>query len=455
MSQLSTRIGFQFVCVMALVLSILTACTSGPTTPVSSKGEKSFALPTPSPTVATYPAKPACPQPVCYTASTVPGIRLIDSWDSIHTFQTFSYDTSYSQALNQAKSYDFVWGAKLTNAEAFRIGNPDTLLSYYIPLNRDGGSFTDAQLGRTRGLSYWKATHPDWVQYRCDGTTPALQLHDPNIPLDMSNPAFIDWQIQTYIIPASQSGYNAIAIDNLNLDNGSGACGTYKNGTWVPRYTSNPDDTQYRADLISYVTTMQAKLHALPHPMALIANVGFLNGDAITDTVYGDSLTQVVNHLDGLLDEAGYTQYGKGFLTDEGWLGTEQLILAVQKAHKPYYSLNELEHMNPDTKQWVLASYLMSKEHSSYIFISPPQSYGTDRRLPEYNADIGLAISEMYQDQGVYWRKFSNGLAVVNPSSTTPTSVTLPTGSYKDIYGKAVNSPLTLNVHSGLVLLKK
>jgi hypothetical protein len=61
----------------------------------------------------------------------------------------------------------------------------------------------------------------------------------------------------------------------------------------------------------------------------------------------------------------------------------------------------------------------------------------------------------MYQSQGVYMRDFSNGLAIVNPSSSNQTfNIILPSGVYQDLYGNDQNL-LALESQSGIVLLGK
>ncbi|MBE3561275.1 MAG: hypothetical protein IMW89_18955 [Ktedonobacteraceae bacterium] len=435
------------------LLFLLGSCGS-PQQPVTSRGEKFIMQPTPTPVVKTYAPVPACNQPVCLTDSAVPGGRkLIDTWDGIHTFQVFTYDMSYYTAARLAPAYDFVWGAEVNKVAAFRSGNANILLSYYIPLNRDAGTFYNP--GAQRSLSYWQSVHPDWVLYKCDQKTPVLQFNQPYISLDITNPAVIDWQVQNYAVPASQSGYDALALDNLNLDNGFGACGFFHNGVWIQRYTGNRDDPLWRSDMLNYVTALQQKLHALPHPLALIANVGYLNGTSVTDPMAFDIVKQIIAHLDGVTDEAGFTHYGNGFLTGDAWVQTIQLIKETQQQHKPYHIINEFNRTpTHEDINWALASYLMAKDHLSAIFISGNQQYGRDMSHPEYDAQIGVPTTDMYQDQGVYWRKYSKGLAIVNPSANDSFTVNL-SGNYVDLYGKAVGKNLSLGAHSGIVLLKK
>jgi hypothetical protein len=451
---------FSIVPYTLFIIWILAAC-GGESLP--GKGEKAVAVvtPTPAPTatpIMVSPAIPTCNQPVCLAPVTVPGVRpYIDTWNNVHILLPFSY--TMSNGAQVGKYYDFVWGANPATVADLRAGNPNIFLSYYISLNRDSGLFNNLTLGRHHDLDYWKARHPDWILYKCDRVTPAYEIHDPNIPFDMTNEDFINWQVQTYAVPAGQMGYDAIAADNLNLDNAFGACGFYRHGQWVRRYTGQPNDPQWRQDLLFWVTEMQKKLHALPHPLALIPNLGYYGGHAIIDPQGYQLVQQIIQHVDGVLDESGFTKYGEGYLTDRTWVQTEQLILEVQQQHKPYYMIDEFPSapVIHDDAMWALGSYLMSKDHLSYIFYAGPQQYGRDLRQPEYNIDIGMPVTDMFQDQNVYWRVYSNGLVVVNPSSTATLTVTINSSlpNYINIYGRPVKRQITLQPHSALIAQKK
>ena len=110
-----------------------------------------------------------------------------------------------------AKYYSFVWGAPPTQISELRAGNPKILLSYYFPFYRDNGSFDNQNLGIQQNLSYWRSFHPDWVLYKCDRSTPAYYADDNDqsdnrMPLDFTNPAVIDWQLQTYAYQLARMG---------------------------------------------------------------------------------------------------------------------------------------------------------------------------------------------------------------------------------------------------------
>ena len=386
------------------------------------------------------------PLPTATLAASVHGVRpFVDSWNNFHIFQDFDYNIQNPSAI--ARYYDFVWGAHPGNVQAFRSSNPNNLLSFYFSFFRDSGTFNDR--GATQSLAYWQQIHPDWILYQCDRHTPAYEDGLNNVPFNFTNPAFLAWQIQTYAQPASANGFDAIAADNVNLQNVIGACGYYKNGQWVQRYTGEMDDPQWRADVLTWLSEMQQALHHLAHPLILIPNLGYGYSPSSDPQAQ-----QVVGHLDGILDEGGFTKYGNGYLTGDAWVQAVNFIQSVQQQHKAYYIVDAFQSVDPGEIQWALASYLMAKEHSAYLTITPIQGYGSDLRYSEYNAQIGSPTNQMFLSQHIYWRDYSHGLSLVNPSPTSTYTVSLPGGSrYLDLNGNQVSQTVTLLPHSGLVLL--
>jgi Hypothetical glycosyl hydrolase family 15 len=374
-----------------------------------------------------------------------PGGRpFIDTWDNIHTFQTFDYHISHPST--NANGYDFVWGAGLGHVAGFRSANPNIFLTFYIPFNRDWGTFPVSTT--LHSLAYWQANHPDWILYKCDRVTPAYTSSSPIVPLDFTNPAVLFWQIQTYAQPASVNGYDGLAVDNIVLPNFSGACGAYRNGHWVQHFSGRLDDPQWRAAIINWLKQMQQALHHLQRPLALIANF-YIGNVSFTDP----QIQQLATYSDGLLDEDGFTLSGKGYLTDDQWVQRVQFMESVQRQQKPYYIIDLFPSVGQAQIQWALASYLMGKEHAAALFISMPGGYGNEHLYNEYFAQIGAPSNSMYQAQNVYFRNYSHGLSIINPSATNTYTVTLNGGNYIDLYGNPISQIVTIPPHSGLVLL--
>lgn len=375
--------------------------------------------------------------------------KTADTWNNIHPFLTFDYNITDPTVETK---YDFVWGAEVSHTtKLLNTGNTNTSLSYYFPFHRDYGTFS--RNSALQPLSYWQSLHPDWILYKCDRVTPAYEYGHLNMPLDFTNPAVLNWQIQTYALPASQQGYDSLAADNVDFGNWYGACGIYRNGQWVQLFSGQSHDNAWRVSILNWIAQMQQAVHKLPHPLSLICNFAF-GGLYPMDP----QVLQAVSNMDGVVDEGGFTHFGEYNITGSYWQQLVQLIETVQQQNKPYYIIDQFSTHSISSAQiqWALASYLMGKEHSSSLFITTEQGYGSPVWFNEYNAQIGSPTDSMYQAQNVFWRDYTNGLSLVNASAKSTYTVTLKTGvQYQDLYGNLVGPTVTLPPHSGIVLLLK
>ncbi len=375
----------------------------------------------------------------------------INTHNNIHLFQTFSYETPDPTKI--ASFYDFVWGARREQLETYRKSNPHIILSYYIAFHGDSGTFDDPMLWEKHDLRFWTTQHPDWVLYQCDRRTPAIDdvgQSSASITFDFTNPDVIDWQIKTYLEPASKAGYDALAVDNMTLQNLNGACGFYHDGEWIQRYTGEANDPQWRRDIASWVTQIQAAAHRLSHPLALVPNL------SLGDIPQNDgAVKDILAHIDGMVDEKGFTGYGQDYASGEQWQQITQFMQSVQKQGKAYFQINQFktQTISEDQIEWALASFLMGKEDQASIFISLSQQYGKDLRYPAYSAKIGHALSTMYPGDNIYWRDYSGALIAVNPSATTSYTVTTSGSGYIDLNGHPVNKTFVLGPHSGKILI--
>lgn len=356
----------------------------------------------------------------------------------IHAFQVFDYNIPQGQAKAHADRYVAVWGSG--EPAAWHAGNPVINTSAYIPFARDP---------LPRGLAYWKTFHPDWVVYRCDRKTPAYEGGQTRyIPLDISNPAVRAWQMTTYGGQAERQGFGGLAADNLTLYDFH-ACGVFVNGSWVRKFSgSGSGDGPWMKAVIGWVTYAHQYLHGLSRPLDLIANF------SPSYAAVGDpATTRVVDQLDIVLDEAGFSQYGTGHTTDSSWVNLVGWMGYTQRRGGAYLVIDEWPSVGVAELEWSIASYLAGKADAAAIFVSGVQQYGSELWRLEYAAPIGHACGATYHAENVYFRRFTGGLAVVNPSGAASYVVTLPRSSYQDLEGKTVTSPLTLAPHTGYALL--
>jgi hypothetical protein len=358
--------------------------------------------------------------------------------DGIHAFQVFDNNIPQAQAKADAMRYVAVWGSG--EPAAWHAGNAGINTSAYIPFARDP---------LPRGLAFWKKFHPDWVVYRCDRKTPAYEGGQKRyIPLDISNPAVRAWQMTTYGGQAEQQGFDALAADNLTLYDFH-ACGVFVNGSWVRKFSgAGSNDAPWTDAVIGWVTYAHRYLHGLARPLGLVANF------SPSYAPVGDpATTRIVDQLDIVLDEAGFSQFGSGYTTDSSWLNLVAWMGYTQRRGGAYLVIDEWPTVGVSQLEWSIASYLAGKADAAAIFVSGIQQYGSEQWHPEYGAAIGRACGALYAAQNVYFRRFGGGLAVVNPSASATYTVTLPRPSYQDLEGKTVTSPLTMTPHTGYALV--
>jgi len=346
------------------------------------------------------------------------------------------FNGSVTKPADELGKVDLVWGSNFPNQP---VG---VLNYYYYPFDRDRDPGTG---GTHHDIVWFLANHPDWIEYTCDKKTVAYEYGDPLVPLDITNPAVIDYMMQTYILPAIQQGYPGIAFDNVDFANNGYRCGVWKNGIWVKQ-------KEYLTNLLDWAYKMYYALHEMNISVAM--NFPFdLNHPAESYELY--------HYLDIALDERGFTNRGESkgvYLSGSDWLSVMEAFQFLDANGKGTVSINEMPEafakISQAEKQWALANYLLVKGQFSYITICGIQEYNSLLITPEYSAAIGHALGPMYQSQGVYMRDFSNGKAIVNPSSYDTFNIVLPSGMYQDLYGNNLDT-LTLDPQSGIVLLGK
>jgi hypothetical protein len=234
-----------------------------------------------------------------------------NSTEGIHAFLTFDSKADPSSIAAYAESIDYVWGASESHVKAWRASkNPDVVLSKYIPFTRDPTPHVTGTGPAASGLPWWQANKPELVLYQCDKKTPAWECFagegcaHVSVPLDLTNPLTLEYQMSAAVMPAVKAGYNAIALDNYDVHNTWGACGAFKgpNKTWVQLYDArNPkDDPKYTDDVLAWTHQAVSAMHA--HGLLVIPNFSELKLSS------ADALA-VANATDGILAEGGFTMW--------------------------------------------------------------------------------------------------------------------------------------------------
>jgi hypothetical protein len=318
-----------------------------------------------------------------------------------------------------------VWGAKTPD-----VGG-DVYTIFYYPFSRDMKSEHD--------VTWYRRHHPDWIAYRCDRSTPAYLFNSSLVPLDISNPGVKKYFLNEVFIPALRQGYPAIGLDNLSLSNIGKACGVWRAGRWVDRYSRDVGDARYAADVLSYLQYMKGRIHQ--HGGAIAINFTL-------DLEKVPPSKNVIGSTDIFVDEAGFTNGCRGPGSGTHWQEKTDLVSTVAK-QKVYISINRVcvgpAKLASSDINWIVANFLLVRGPRSYLAIVENNKYGRYVDIKPLAASIGAPVGSRRQIGGLFVRRYERGIVLVNPSLKSA-AARLP-----DITGSSQGAQIEVPPLSGIV----
>ena len=407
----------------ALILTALVLCGCG------SHGQSDFASPD--------PALPSLP-------NTDTGIHL-----------GLAFNHLRSGALAVTRDVDYVFGGGFLDWHV-KIDPAVAHSDFYLPFADD--AYPQSFSGHT--LKDWQSQHPSWIVYRCDGQTPAYDRSgEPSVPLDFSNPA-----VQAYGLREAQAalarGAAGIAVDNFTFTNYEGRCGVHRGGVWTKLGYPGlfQRNSKYVNDMVAWLQAVHSGLRKF-YPHASLA----INTNIIASGLA--NLKRAAPYVDVLFDESGFTSYGTQNLTGVAWQQEVDALEYLNRVERAFVVNGIVDApsdpaVTPDQINWVLGNYLLVKGGHSYTYIyargdsgtgSSPNGYGTFYDRPQYHVPIGHPIAKREQRDGLQLRRYSGGLAIVNPSPSQSHTMRLD-ATYRDMFGRTYNS-VTLPPARAVVLL--
>lgn len=371
-----------------------------------------------------------------------------DTGENVHLEMVFNYNMGgdYSPETGWV---DLVWGADVPDQP------PGMYNSWYIAFDLDDDFSKN-------NLDWYLQNHPDWLAYKCDKTL-AYAGDSKQVPLDFANPDVRAYQWETWIDPKLDQGYRSIAVDRLALANGQNRCGHYaKDGTtWIVEYKNGATDSKkYRRDVLEWERLTYGHVHAYNQSATMQVNATY-----DYDTLYPDQNLQLMTTADLLFDERGFTEFGNppALPTPEHWQVIVDKIDHVHAKGLCYMLENEIPGTNDDIapaqRQWAMGNYLLVKSarkdgrNCDYMYMTGQQDYGYLVKSDDYKIAAGHPLGKRFATQGIWERKYSGGLALVNPSLSAA-RIRLPRGSWTDISGNPVGKTVKLAGQTALVLLK-
>lgn len=263
-------------------------------------------------------------------------------------------------------------------------------------------------------LQWLRENHPDWVEYKCNRSTPAWQFkHINEIPLDFANPAVQQWTFTNWVVPAIRQGYDGVLFDNVWLYNLFGRCGHYDlDRHWVQQYTGKFTDLQYQADIISWARGMRALIHEYRPTFKFGINYSWYPSGSSAARQH-----TLLSLVDMDFDESGQTREGTGYPPASLWLH----IYLADKQVLDEGGVLVFNGQVPDRgdaawRVWVIANYLLLANGRAYVSIEGVQQYGELLDFPEYHLDVGAPIDSARElPDGSWIRHFTRVTVSVDP----------------------------------------
>ena len=379
----------------------------------------------------------------------------------ISAFQIFDETGNGTISLSSLEAdgyrYSAVWGARPGVGASWRVSNANLRAGYYMLMDTDMSSSGWGAIGHT--ISWWQTNHPTWIMYACtsSGTpthTPAYDSGLPNVPLDLRNPSVVQYQISQAAKYAYETGYNALAIDEVTFwFPGSGGpgyypCGHWNGSTFVREYSS-ATDSAWVTDVVNWVTAAYNMLHSSSSAQYAYHLKMFVSHPAEN---VDSSEAALLAHTDADMDESGFTDYGNlthvPKLREVNWMNYAQAHGTAVLINNDWGSIT----MGPMQIDASIALYLLGNDGAASLFASSHTGYGLENYYSAYNTNIGASCGAFYQGSapGIYYRKFANALVVANLGTSGTETAALPTThSYSDIEGRGLTSSHSVSVAEG------
>jgi len=321
-------------------------------------------------------------------------ISLKDTKDRIGVAQIFDYKISEKERLYYTP--DIVWGANKAWVNSFS--------TYYIPYDRDPD--------KERNFEWYKKNYPDKVIYKCDMKTPANSFkydYGYLTPINISDREIVDYIFDREIKKAIDSGYDAIALDNVYSSNKFHRCGIFKNRKWIRLYSDEYNDPIYDKSVLDHITFLREKINKAGLKLAI--NIAYED----------NNLYKKISRIaDIIVDESGFSRKCRPIESGKIWR-LRINSLAKNAENKGVVIIDQTcekeSDINGENIQWTIANYLLVRGGSTYLSISG-ESYGGKNNLISFQKNIGLAKESM-QPIGVgYKREYTKGIVIANYSTT-------------------------------------
>jgi len=362
----------------------------------------------------------------------------------------------------QVSARDLFWAASRPSAAS--------LVSHYYPYDRDDDP-------AHHDVAWYLLHHPDWLVYRANRSTLAHPFTDDDhpAPIDITNTAVREYILNQKLVPYLSQGYQSISFDNVTTFNAFGRRYVKLPSGWrevFPASSGDPKgDSTFMAAVGNWLDWVRRELNV--RGALLNANL------ELGPTLNRSDFFLLASKLDYVTIEKGAWNPGDvvrgsnpperstclagtpqaAYDLDGAWLAKFQTLRAISRS-SGLTLIGECVHesnISPALVRWAVANYLLVRGARTYLLLSGLTGVEPGRPFdrPELHVPIGAPTAEAEQVGGLWVRSYRNGLAVVNPSSTVTSTLSLGATRYHDLTGRRLVRGVSLQPATALVLIRE
>jgi hypothetical protein len=385
-------------------------------------------------------AVPLVPPAEAAAPNYVPSGRLAQQFATTHMVGKVNPPSADAVAL--AKSVDVILatrGSFAGQVPAMTQANPRLRILDYL-----NAAFAQANQGPPFYPDAWYARDANGALVKSNNFG--------NYLMDISNSEWITnvvWRCKNF---AAGDGYHGCFLDMLGT---APIRGGYLTSQPINRATGRVWTDSEWID----ATSALAKKVAARNPNLIVGGNGLADGTVyFSPTAPTSRLWRALNGAESEVFVRGPSQGLTTYRSEAAWKADVDMLVDAGARGEVVFALTKLwvSATVDEVKSWhkyALATFLLGTNGKSYFRFTPAQTYdGLAAEHPYQRVDVG-GVSGGYgkvAGTGVYRRNFTQGIALVNPTSSSYT-VSLG-GSYKDLDG-VVRTTVTLAPHTGEVFV--
>jgi hypothetical protein len=305
-------------------------------------------------------------------------------------------------------------------------------------------------IGFTGNYTEVKADNPDWLLYDARKNI-AISTREDEPLVNIRNEAVKNQIAANVANWVAERNYDGIVLNDVGVDLIRGTASPIFSGTKA----FSEDQRQEAVEGL-----LRAIRGAAADKIIIVSGYAWRDGAAFAGrTEEASSLSAIVDGVH--IDEFVRSPISKttDFRNETNWKRDVDYLNAISSDNRIVLVTTRLlgSDVTPELrKQWLsfsVASYLLGKNGAKtyFQFDAGSLAYLSE---PEFSAPLGPP-AEAYSElsDGLYARKFANGIVLVNPTNDTLEG-TLD-GEYKTLAGNLLTGgKITMTAHTGLILLK-